>query len=94
MALGVYGAMRAHCAHSWEDRLAHPIPQEGVNYGIQYKELWVLARRDGIVIQPMSQGEDTGWNDDNEEPSRDEAEGGVRRLQELYSRMAKIRRSG
>jgi len=73
-------------------QIAWLIPQEGVNYGIQYKDLWVLARRDGIVVQPMSRGEDTGWNDDNEEPSRDEAEGGVRRLQELYSRMAKIGR--
>jgi len=73
-------------------QIAWLIPQEGVNYGIQYKDLWVLARRDGIVVQPMSRGEDTGWNDDNEEPSRDEAEGGVRRPQELYSRMAKIGR--
>lgn len=56
--------------------------------------MWVLARRDGIVIQPMSQGNDTGWNDSNEEPNRVEAEGGVRRLQELYTRMATTRRSG
>jgi D-amino-acid oxidase len=75
-------------------QIAWLIPQEGVNYGIHYKDLWVLARRDGIVIQPMSQGDDTGWNDANEEPNRVEAEGGVRRLQELYDRMAKIRQPG
>jgi glycine/D-amino acid oxidase-like deaminating enzyme len=68
-------------------QIAWLIPQEGVNYGLQYKDLYVLARRDGIVIQPMPQGDDTGWNDDNEQPDRAEAERGVRTLQELYARM-------
>ena len=68
-------------------QIAWLIPQEGVNYGIQYRGLNVLARRDGIVIQPIPHGDDTGWNDANEEPDRAEAEGGVRILQELYSRM-------
>jgi D-amino-acid oxidase len=68
-------------------QIAWLIPQEGVNYGLNYKDLNVLARRDGIVIQPNPHGEDTGWNDTNEEPDRGEAEDGVRTLQELYSRM-------
>jgi D-amino-acid oxidase len=75
-------------------QIAWLIPQEGLNYGISYKELYVLARRDGIVIQPLPQGDDTGWNDANEEPDRAEAEAGVRTLQELYSRMAGGRRPG
>lgn len=69
-------------------QIAWQIPQEGVNYGIYYKGLNVLARRDGIVIQPSPQGDDTGWNDTNEQPDRSEAEAGVRLLQELYGRMA------
>jgi D-amino-acid oxidase len=68
-------------------QIAWLIPQEGVNYGLNYKDLNVLARRDGIVIQPNPHGEDTGWNDTNEEPDRVEAEDGVLTLQELYSRM-------
>jgi D-amino-acid oxidase len=68
-------------------QIAWLIPQEGVNYGIQYRNLSVLARRDGIVIQPIPHGDDTGWNDANEEPNRAEAEDGVRTLQELYARM-------
>jgi len=72
-------------------QIAWLIPQEGVNYGLQYKDLNVLARRDGIVIQPAPQGEETGWNDANEEPDRAEAEEGVRRLQELYDRMEKMK---
>jgi len=75
-------------------QIAWLIPQEGVNYGLQYKDLNVLARRDGIVIQPIPQGDDTGWNDANEEPDRAEAEGGVRTLQELYGRIAANRRPG
>ena len=75
-------------------QIAWLIPQEGLNYGISYKELYVLARRDGIVIQPLPQGDDTGWNDANEEPDRAEAEAGVRTLQELYSRIASSRRPG
>lgn len=73
-------------------QIAWLIPQEGVNYGLYYKGLNVLARRDGIVIQPSPLGEETGWNDTNEQPDRAEAEAGVRSLQELYRRMATGRR--
>ncbi len=71
-------------------QIAWLIPQEGVNYGLNYKDLNVLARRDGIVIQPNPQGEETGWNDTNEEPDRAGAEAGVKTLQELYERMQKM----
>lgn len=73
-------------------QIAWLIPQDGVNYGLLYKDLYVLARRDGIVVQPNPQGDDTGWNDANEEPNRAEAEAGVRTLQELYGRMGAARR--
>ncbi len=72
-------------------QIAWLIPQEGVNYSLSYGNLNVVARRDGIVIQPSAKGEDTGWNDDNEQPDRAEAEAGVLMLQELYKRMEKQR---
>ncbi len=72
-------------------QIAWLIPQEGVNYGLNYKDLNVLARRDGIVIQPNPNGEDTGWNDTNEEPDRAAAEAGVKELQDLYARMEKMK---
>ena len=69
-------------------QIAWLIPQEGVTYGLYYDGLSVLARRDGIVIQPFGEKrDDTGWNDTNEEPDRAEAEAGVRTLQALYARM-------
>jgi glycine/D-amino acid oxidase-like deaminating enzyme len=72
-------------------QIAWLIPQEGVNYGLYYKGLNVLARRDGIVVQPSLGGDDAGWNDANEQPDRAEAEAGVAILQELYARMEKMR---
>jgi hypothetical protein len=52
-----------------------------------YNGITVLARRDGIAVQPNPLGDDTGWNDPNEEPDRAAAEAGVRELQGLYNRM-------
>jgi glycine/D-amino acid oxidase-like deaminating enzyme len=71
-------------------QIAWLIPQEGVNYGLNFNGLNVLARRDGIVIQPNPHGEDSGWNDTNEQPNRADAEAGVLQLQALYDRMAKL----
>jgi glycine/D-amino acid oxidase-like deaminating enzyme len=68
-------------------QIAWLIPQEGVHYGIYYRDLNVLARRDGIVIQPNPGGDDFGWNDDNETPDRAAAEDGVRQLQAIYANM-------
>jgi D-amino-acid oxidase len=70
-------------------QIAWLIPQEGVHYGLQYHNLYVLARRDGIVVQPYA-NDDEGWNDTNEQPDRAAAEAGVRVLEELYDRMAKM----
>ncbi|MBS1822755.1 MAG: FAD-dependent oxidoreductase [Acidobacteria bacterium] len=74
-------------------QIAWLIPQEGVNYGLFYKGLYVLARRDGIVVQPGFGGEDEGWNDTNEQPDRAAAIAGVEVLQDLYRRMEKMPRS-
>jgi D-amino-acid oxidase len=72
-------------------QIAWLIPQEGVHYGLQYRDLNILARRDGIVIQPTPGGDDYGWNDVNEQPNRAEAEAGVLQLQALYDHIAKQR---
>ncbi len=72
-------------------QIAWLIPQEGVNYSLYYKDLNVVARRDGIVVQPVPGGDDYGWNDANEEPNRQEAEAGVLLLKELFDRMAAMR---
>jgi D-amino-acid oxidase len=63
------------------------IPQPEVNYGFYYKQVNVLARRDGIVVQSSEKGEASGWNDTNETPDRGEAERAVRVIADLYNRM-------
>jgi hypothetical protein len=72
-------------------QIAWLIPQEGAHYGVIYKELNVVARRDGIVVQPIPGGDDFGFNDDNEQPDRQAAEAGVLLLKELFDRMAAMR---
>jgi D-amino-acid oxidase len=73
-------------------QIAWLIPQEGVHYGLSYKGVNVLARRDGIVVQPF-RNEDEGWNDTNEQPDKAAAVAGVEVIQELYSRMEKMPKS-
>ncbi len=73
-------------------QIAWLIPQEGAHYGLIYKDLNVVARRDGIVVQPIPGGDDFGFNDDNEEPDRQAAEAGVLLLKELFDGMAAMRR--
>jgi glycine/D-amino acid oxidase-like deaminating enzyme len=72
-------------------QIAWLIPQEGVHYGLYYNGVNVLARRDGIVVQP-GRSEEEGWNDTNEQPDRAAAIAGVEVIQELYSRMAKMQK--
>jgi len=72
-------------------QIAWLIPQEDAHYGLNYKGLNVLARRDGIVLQYNKGGEDEGWNDTNEQPDRASAEASVAVLQDLYARMAAMK---
>jgi D-amino-acid oxidase len=68
-------------------QIAWLIPQPEVNYGVTYKNVNVLARRDGIVVQDGGIGEMEGYKDDNEAPDRAAAESAVRVVAELYGRM-------
>ncbi len=73
-------------------QIAWLIPQEDAIYGLNYKGLNMLSRRDGIVMQYSKGGEDEGWNDTNEAPDRAFAEEGVNVLAELYSRMGTLKK--
>ncbi len=69
-------------------QIAWLIPQPEVNYGVIYKNVNILSRRDGIVVQDGGKGEMDGYNDANENPDRGAAESAVQVVAELYSRMA------
>ena len=68
-------------------QIAWLIPQPEVNYGVSYKNVNILARRDGIVVQDGGIGEMEGYNDTNEQPDRAAAESAVQTVAELYGRM-------
>jgi glycine/D-amino acid oxidase-like deaminating enzyme len=69
-------------------QIAWLIPQPEVNYGVIYKDIVILGRRDGIVVQAHALNEADGYNDANENPDRNEAEGAVGVVAELYERMS------
>jgi D-amino-acid oxidase len=68
-------------------QIAWLIPQPEVNYGVQYKNVNILGRRDGIVVQDGGIGEMEGYNDANETPDRAQAEAAVGVAAELFERM-------
>lgn len=78
----------------WKDETITPvrgqiswlIPQAEVNYGLIYKGVSILGRRDGIVVQNLQGGDMRGYGDDNETPDRAEAEQSVAVIADLYRR--------
>lgn len=65
-------------------QIAWLIPQAEVNYGVMYNGVFVLGRRDGIVVQGVGAGEMEGYNNADETPDRVAAEAAVRTVAELY----------
>jgi glycine/D-amino acid oxidase-like deaminating enzyme len=62
------------------------IPQPEVNYGFFYRDVSVLSRTDGIVVQALEGGDLKGYNDDHEVGDRAESERAVGVIEDLYSR--------
>lgn len=79
----------------WKDESVVPvrgqinwlIPQPEAHYGIFYRGVEILARRDGIVVQNGGIGMMEGYNDTNETPDRAVAEESVGIVAELFQRM-------
>jgi glycine/D-amino acid oxidase-like deaminating enzyme len=69
-------------------QIAWLIPQPEVNYGVMYKGVYILSRRDGIVVQ-QGLSDMEGYNDANEVPDRAAAESSVRLAAELFGKMGK-----
>jgi glycine/D-amino acid oxidase-like deaminating enzyme len=78
----------------WQDESITPvrgqigwlIPQADAAYGVIYKDVSMLARRDGIVIQDLNGGDMTGYGDDDETPRRADSERAVGVIAELFAR--------
>src|SRR5205823_2231513 len=78
----------------WKDETITPvrgqigwlIPQPELNYAVMYRDVFVLPRRDGIVVQAIEGGDLKGYNDTNETPDRAESERAVAVIAELYDK--------
>jgi hypothetical protein len=67
-------------------QIAWLIPQAGVNYGLYKDGVSVLARRDGIVVQPLGNDDWFGYGDDNETPDHEAARAAVEAVAAMYAR--------
>ena len=61
------------------------IPQPEVNYGFFYRDVSVVSRSDGIVVQSVEGGDLEGYKDDQESVSRAEAEQVVGVMEGLFT---------
>jgi hypothetical protein len=69
-------------------QIARLIPHPEVRYGLVYRHVLTVPRRDGLVVQSFASGEMQGYGDTNEAPDRAEAEQAVRTLAELFTTSA------
>ncbi len=65
-------------------QIARLIPQPEVRYGLVYRHVLTVPRRDGLVVQSFAGGERQGYDDSRESPDRAEAEQAVRTLAEAF----------
>lgn len=66
-------------------QIAWLLPQADVHYGLYYRNILVLARRDGIVVQDIGADEGFGLNDANETPDPAAARASVEAIAGLFS---------
>ena len=66
-------------------QLARAIPQPEVNYGLLYKGVSFLPRRDGLVFQVLGEDDYYGFNDDTALPDRGEADRAVTTIAGLFN---------
>lgn len=65
-------------------QIAWLVPQPEVTYGLMYKGVSTVSRRDGLAVQVMGPDESYGYNDANEAPDRAESEAAVATIAGLF----------
>jgi glycine/D-amino acid oxidase-like deaminating enzyme len=66
-------------------QLARMIPQTDVSYGLFYKNVSFVPRRDGLVFQVVGDNDYYGYNDETVVPDRVEAEHAVNTIASLFA---------
>jgi D-amino-acid oxidase len=67
-------------------QIAYLIPQPEFRYALAYRDVNVVPRSDGIVVQSVAGGDMRGYKDDSLAPDRSESDAAVRTLAGLYGR--------
>ena len=83
----------------WKDQSVVPVrgqigwllPQAEVNYGLQYADVSILSRTDGIVVQALDGGDMKGYGNDSETPDRDETLTALAKIEQLFETRFKTR---
>jgi FAD dependent oxidoreductase len=65
-------------------QLARMVPQPEIHYGIQYKTVYFVPRRDGLVFQVVGEDDYYGFGDASAVPDRAEAEFAVKTIAGLF----------
>jgi glycine/D-amino acid oxidase-like deaminating enzyme len=66
-------------------QLTRMIPQADVSYGLLYRNVSFVPRRDGLVFQAIGDNDYYGYEDDSEIPDRTEAEHAVNTIASLFA---------
>jgi glycine/D-amino acid oxidase-like deaminating enzyme len=66
-------------------QLAHLIPQTDLHYGLVYRDVAFVPRRDGLVFQVLGTDDYYGYGDESTTPDRAEAELAVRTIEALFT---------
>ena len=66
-------------------QLARMIPQTDIHYGLFYRDVAFIPRRDGLVFQVFGESDYYGFDDDTTVPDRAEAEHAVNTIAGLYA---------
>jgi hypothetical protein len=69
-------------------QLAHLIPEPGVHYGIQYRKVGMVPRRDGFVLQVYGEDDYFGFDDPSRVPDQKEATLAVNTISAAFRRPA------
>ncbi|MEO8016570.1 MAG: FAD-dependent oxidoreductase [Pseudomonadota bacterium] len=83
----------------WRDETVVPvrgqlgflIPQADFDYALDYRDVNVIPRSDGIVVQSVAGGDMRGYNDESLVPDRQESAAVVQTLAALYGRLRRTR---
>jgi glycine/D-amino acid oxidase-like deaminating enzyme len=73
-------------------QIAWLIPQSEVTYGVVYKNVSVLSRTDGIVVQAVEGGDMKGYKNDQETVDQAEADKAVATIAELFGQRFRAQR--